>query len=130
MVVTKWSPNLRPNEDSPIVPVWVIIPNLPIHLDDQKALLCITSKLGKPLKVDNATLNFSRPKAARVCIEIDVSKNLHQKIHVKHIDDDLFLQVLYEDPPSFCDSCHRLGHNATTCKGAYTRKSQWETYHR
>ncbi|VFQ73486.1 unnamed protein product [Cuscuta campestris] len=74
--------------------------------------------LGKPLKVDNATLNFSRPKAARVCIEIDVSKYLHQKIHVKHIDEDLFFQVLYEDPPSFCDSCHRLGHNATTCKAA------------
>ncbi|VFQ92357.1 unnamed protein product [Cuscuta campestris] len=119
MVVTKWSPNLRPDEDSPIVPVWVTIPNLPIHLHDQKALFCITSKLGKPLKVDSATLNFSRPKAARVCIEIDVSKNLHQKIHVKHIDDDLFFQVLYEDPHSFCDSCHRLGHNATICKGAY-----------
>ncbi|VFQ98543.1 unnamed protein product [Cuscuta campestris] len=118
MVVTKWSPNLRPNEDSPIVPVWVSIPNLPIHLHDQKALFCITSKLGKPLKVDNATLNFSRPKAARVCIEIDVSKYLHQKIHVKHIDEDLFFQVLYEDPPSFCDSCHRLGHNATTFKAA------------
>ncbi|VFQ73495.1 unnamed protein product [Cuscuta campestris] len=118
MVVTKWSPNLRPDEDSPIVPVWVTIPNLPIHLHDQKALFCITSKLGKPLKVDNATLNFSRPKAARVCIEIDVSKNRHQKIHVKHIDDDLFFQVLYEDPPSFCDSCQRLGHNATICKGA------------
>ncbi|VFQ93968.1 unnamed protein product [Cuscuta campestris] len=71
----------------------------------------------KKSKVDNATLNFSRPKAARVCIEIDVSKNLH--IHLKHIDDDLFFQVLYEDPPSFCDSCQRLGHNATTCKGAY-----------
>ncbi|VFQ70831.1 unnamed protein product [Cuscuta campestris] len=92
MVVTKWSPNLRPNEDSPIVPVWVSIPNLPIHLHDQKALFYITSKLGKPLKVDNATLNFSRPKAARVCIEIDVSKYLHQKIHVKHIDEDLFFE--------------------------------------
>ncbi|VFQ71982.1 unnamed protein product [Cuscuta campestris] len=106
MVVTKWSPNLRPDEDSPIVPVWVTIPNLHIHLHDQKALFCITSKLGKPLKVDSATLNFSRPKAARVCIEIDVSKNLHQKIHVKHIDDDLFFQNVR----GVSKRCERLSH--------------------
>ncbi|VFQ69841.1 unnamed protein product [Cuscuta campestris] len=65
MAVIKWSPNLHLEEDSPIVLVWITIPNLPIHLHDQKALLCITSALGKPLKVDNATLNFARPKAAR-----------------------------------------------------------------
>ncbi|VFQ96192.1 unnamed protein product [Cuscuta campestris] len=116
MTVTKWSPNLRPEEDSPIVPVWITIPNLPIHLHDQKALFCITPTLGKPLKVDNATLTFARPKAARVCIEVDVSKTLHQRIHVKHVDEDLFFQVLYEDPPSFCSSCHRLGHTPNSCK--------------
>ncbi|VFQ90276.1 unnamed protein product [Cuscuta campestris] len=116
MVVTKWSPNLRPEEDSPIVPVWITIPNLPIHFHDQKALFCITSALGKPLKVDNATLNFAKPKAARVCIEVDVSKSLHQRIHVRHVDEDLFFQVLYEDPPSFCSSCHRLGHTSLSCK--------------
>ncbi|VFQ70400.1 unnamed protein product [Cuscuta campestris] len=116
MTVTKWSPNLRLEEDSPIVPVWITIPNLPIHLHDQKALFCITSTLGKPLKVDNATLTFARPKAARVCIEVDVSKTLHQRIHVKHVDEDLLFQVLYEDPPSFCSSCHRLGHTPNSCK--------------
>ncbi|VFQ98260.1 unnamed protein product [Cuscuta campestris] len=115
MTVTKWSPNLRPEEDSPIVPVWITIPNLPIHLHDQKALFCITSALGKPLKVDNATLNFARPKAARVCIEVDVSQTLHQRIHVKHVEEDLFFQVIYEDPPSFCSSCHRLGHSSLSC---------------
>ncbi|RAL43046.1 hypothetical protein DM860_009828 [Cuscuta australis] len=56
-----------PEEDSPIVPCWISIPNLPIHLHDPKALFTIASHLGKPLKVDNATLNFSRPSVARVC---------------------------------------------------------------
>ncbi|VFQ90282.1 unnamed protein product [Cuscuta campestris] len=116
MIVTKWSPNLKPAEDSPIVPVWITIPNLPIHLHDQKALFSITSALGKPLKVDHATLNFSRPHAARVCIELDVSKTLHQRIHIKHVEEDLFFQVIYEDPPPFCSSCLKLGHHLSSCK--------------
>ncbi|VFQ77896.1 unnamed protein product [Cuscuta campestris] len=53
MVVTKWSPNLKPDEDSPIVPVWISIPHLPIHLHDQTALFAITSTIGTPLKVDS-----------------------------------------------------------------------------
>ncbi|VFQ84578.1 unnamed protein product [Cuscuta campestris] len=92
MSVTKWSLTLTQEEDSPIVPVWISIPNLPIHLHHQSALFSIASMLGTPLKMDNATLNFSRPKLARVCVEVDVSKTLHQRIHVKHNDTDLFFQ--------------------------------------
>ncbi|VFQ79302.1 unnamed protein product [Cuscuta campestris] len=29
---------------------------------------------------------------ARVCIELDVSKTLHQRIHIKHVEEDLFFQ--------------------------------------
>ncbi|VFQ73494.1 unnamed protein product [Cuscuta campestris] len=138
MVVTKWSPNLRPEEDSPIVPVWITIPNLPIHLHDQQALFNITSLLGKPLKVDSATLNFSRPKAARVCLEVDVSIPLHSKIHVRHVEEDLFFQVIYEEPPAFCSICRKLGHdckkkapadppeNASVKKPEFSRKAMAE----
>ncbi|RAL42518.1 hypothetical protein DM860_011136 [Cuscuta australis] len=116
MYVTKWSPNLRQDEDSPVVPVWISFPHLPIHLHEQRALFNIASMLGTPLKVDQATLNFTRPKYARVCVEVDVSKPLHQRIHIKHVDEDLFFQVQYEDPPVFCNSCRKLGHNLHSCK--------------
>ncbi|VFQ98624.1 unnamed protein product [Cuscuta campestris] len=116
MYVTKWSPNLRQDEDSPNVPVWISFPHLPIHLHEQRALFNIASMLGTPLKVDQATLNFTRPKCARVCVEVDVSKPLHQRIHIKHVDEDLFFQVQYEDPPVFCNFCRKLGHNLHSCK--------------
>ncbi|VFQ77872.1 unnamed protein product [Cuscuta campestris] len=116
MSVTKWSPTLTQEEDSPIVLVWISIPNLPIHLHHQSALFSIASMLGNPLKMDNDTLYFSRPKLARVCVEVDVSKTLHQRIHVKHNDTDLFFQVIYEEPPLFCSSCRKLGHNQLSCK--------------
>ncbi|VFQ98797.1 unnamed protein product [Cuscuta campestris] len=116
MSVTKWSPTLTQEEDSPIVPVWISIPNLLIHLHHQSALFSIASMLGTPLKMDNATLNFSRPKLARVCVKVNVSKTLHQRIHVKHNYTDLFFQVIYEEPPLFCSSCRKLGHNQLSCK--------------
>ncbi|VFQ96144.1 unnamed protein product [Cuscuta campestris] len=49
---------------------------------NQRALSIIASDLGRPLKVDESTLRFSRPELARFCVEIDVSKPPPSKIHI------------------------------------------------
>ncbi|CAH9144229.1 unnamed protein product, partial [Cuscuta epithymum] len=36
MRVTKWSPDFKPNVESPVVPVWLIFEGLPIHLHDKR----------------------------------------------------------------------------------------------
>lgn len=108
MVVTKWTPDYTEGTDCPIVPVWVSCPNLPIYLHDQMALVVITSSLGNPLKVDENTLNFSRPEVARFCVEIDVSKSLPAKIHLKLRGKESFFPLIFEDVPHFCSSCKKL----------------------
>ncbi|VFQ93056.1 unnamed protein product [Cuscuta campestris] len=82
MTLTKWSPSLSQESESPIMPIWISIPNLPIHLHDKRALLIIASTIGHPLKVDSCTLNFSRPQLARCCVEVDISslRHLHENI--------------------------------------------------
>ncbi|VFQ82564.1 unnamed protein product [Cuscuta campestris] len=122
MVVTKWTPDYIEGEDCPIVPVWVSCPKLPIYLHDQRALSLIGSSIGRPLKVDENTLNFSRPDLARFCVEVDVSRALPSKVHLKLGDKDSFISLIYENVPHYCTECKKLGHHKGSCKRDEQRK--------
>ncbi|VFQ62973.1 unnamed protein product [Cuscuta campestris] len=116
LVVTKWTTDHTEGIDCPVVPVWVSCPKLPIFLHDQRALSIIASAIGRPLKVDESTLRFSRPELARFCVEIDVSKPPHSKIHINLGGKDLFLQLVYENIPHYCSSCSKLGQLRGHCR--------------
>ncbi|CAH9082753.1 unnamed protein product [Cuscuta europaea] len=60
MRVTKWTPDFRPNVESPVVPVWILLEGLSVHLHDKRALFDIAGLIGRPIKIDTATANLSR----------------------------------------------------------------------
>ncbi|CAH9130256.1 unnamed protein product [Cuscuta epithymum] len=61
MRVTKWSPEFKPNVESPVVLVWIAFEGLPIHLHDKRALFAIAGLIGNPLHIDSATATLARP---------------------------------------------------------------------
>ncbi|KAK4384597.1 hypothetical protein Sango_3045000 [Sesamum angolense] len=67
MRVFKWTPNFDPQIESPIAPVWIRLPALPVHLFEKNALFTLATKIGKPLRMDEPTADLSRP-VARVCV--------------------------------------------------------------
>lgn len=82
MRVSKWTPNFRPNMDCPIIPIWITLEGLPIHFFKKEALFPIANLIGNPLKVDAATSTRCRPSTARVCVELDLSKDLEPRIWI------------------------------------------------
>lgn len=56
------------------IPTWIAIEGLTIHLFNKSSLFSIASLIGKPMKIDEPTANFSRPSVARVCVELDLLK--------------------------------------------------------
>ncbi|CAH9085074.1 unnamed protein product [Cuscuta epithymum] len=111
MRVTRWTPSFSGDRDSPFAPVWVKLDGLPIHLHDLRALSCIASLLGRPIRIDEPTATFSRPSTARICIEIDISKPLPSNIWINNGDSGFYQSVLYENLPMFCCNCSRFGHS-------------------
>ncbi|VFQ95461.1 unnamed protein product [Cuscuta campestris] len=112
--VFRWTPDFDPNADSPLIPVWIGLEGLPIHLFDSLALYSIGNLLGKPLKTDSATTTLSRPSVARICVEIDTSKELPRCVWI-HLGELTFLQpITYEDLRDYCPSCKSFGHK--NCK--------------
>ncbi|VFQ89732.1 unnamed protein product [Cuscuta campestris] len=95
---------------------------LPIHIFDSTALYSIANLIGKPLKADNATIQLTRPSVARVCVELDLSKELPNSVWI-HLGKLSFLQPIhYEDLPAFCTSCRKYGHK--NCKKSHS-SSRW-----
>ncbi|CAH9107142.1 unnamed protein product [Cuscuta europaea] len=115
MCVTKWTPEFRLNVESPIVRVWIGFEGLPLHLQDKRALFEIAGLIGKPLKMDAATARLSRPSVARVCVEIDLTHELPQKIWIQFGSTGFFKSVTYKDKPDYCNLCLHLGNSAAKC---------------
>ncbi|KAK4433517.1 hypothetical protein Salat_1114000 [Sesamum alatum] len=80
MRVFKWTPSFNPREESPIVPVWVRLSELPIQFFEREALFSIARLLGAPLRTDVSTATLVRPSVARVCIEINLLEPLQMEI--------------------------------------------------
>ncbi|KAL0430588.1 UNVERIFIED_CONTAM: hypothetical protein Sradi_0684800 [Sesamum radiatum] len=76
MRVFKWTPTFNPREESPIISVWVRLPELPIQFFDKDALFSIGRLLGIPLRTDVSMATLIRPSVARVCIEINLLEPL------------------------------------------------------
>ncbi|KAL2237563.1 UNVERIFIED_CONTAM: hypothetical protein Sindi_0948000 [Sesamum indicum] len=115
MRVFKWTPNFDPKIESAIAPVWIRLPELPVHLFEKNALFTLASKIGKPLRMDEPTADLSRPDLACVCVELDLTA---PKVHVVYLNIEgktYRQQILYENCPPYCSSCNHLGHDIATC---------------
>lgn len=111
--IFKWTTSFNPKIESSIIPIWIILSELPLHLFDKKALFSIVALIGKPLHIDEPTVDRTQPSIARVCVELDLKKPLHEiyiscGIHV-------FLQrVIFEKLPNYYLICRHLSRSTNT----------------
>src|SRR4051812_23711063 len=113
----RWSPNFRLDAESSIVPIWISLSNIPPFLFNKIGLFSIDSILGKPLALDDATANLSRPSEARLCVEVDLLKRLPHRIWLDcESIGGLWQKFVYENLPSYCKHYKRLGHEIFSCK--------------
>ncbi|EOY06960.1 Uncharacterized protein TCM_021522 [Theobroma cacao] len=122
MRVFKWTPEFEPEKESAVVPVWISFPNLKAHLFEKSALLLIAKTVGKPLFVDEATANGSRPSVARVCVEFDCRQPPLDQVWIVvqnrktgEITNGYSQRVEFAQMPAYCDHCCHVGHKETDC---------------
>ncbi|XP_027060814.2 uncharacterized protein [Coffea arabica] len=117
MRVFRWTRDFHVHKESPLVPVWVNLPALPIHFFDKHSLFFILSPVGQPLFLDAATSAGTRPSVARVCVELDLLKPICSRVWVAvEGESGFWQQIVIEDLPSYCTKCWRLGHAVGDCK--------------
>lgn len=113
---SKWTINFKPDEDSPLVPVWLELPGLPANFYSNGMIQSIAGSIGHVLQVDRNTLCLTRTDVARVCVQLDVSKQPPPRVWVGAGTGGNWQTVVYPSLPLFCLSCKRLGHPPSKCK--------------
>lgn len=106
-----------PSANSPILPVWIAFPGLPINFFIEPLLRSIAGNVERVLKIDPFTLNLSNAMVARVCVELDVSKHLPSRVWIGCPGGGAWQEIQYPDILAFCSVCSRLGHSKEDCKG-------------
>lgn len=101
--------------------VWIQIYHLPIELWSGEILEQVASQFGRVLKVDDFTIDRSRDKFARICVELDLEQPLQPRTWVKYGGFSSFVLVLYEKIPVFCYRCGKIGHGKAHCSSAGSR---------
>ncbi|KAL2542217.1 Uncharacterized protein Adt_03195 [Abeliophyllum distichum] len=98
------------------MPLWVVLPGLPVDCWNAEALGMIASKIGRPISMDNLTYTKGRLSYARVLIEVDAAAKLVRNVNVllatgKQRDQ----KVVYEHEPKFCSCCRMFWHSLSNC---------------
>ncbi|KAL2454648.1 Uncharacterized protein Adt_47852 [Abeliophyllum distichum] len=97
MRVLKWTCDFHPDAETPIAPVWISFPLLPVHLRAKEFLYALSKLVGIPLRIDEATADLLRPSEARVCVEVNLEHKLPKRVWIERGESRSFWQpVVYE----------------------------------
>ncbi|KAH0687914.1 hypothetical protein KY290_019577 [Solanum tuberosum] len=120
--VFPWTIGFNPKEETSRAFVWISFPNLPPELFAKQSLLSIASAAGKPIAIDKATQDKSRPSTARVKVEIDLLANLPHRMRIQYVDQktgksvEQFQKFVYDNLSFYCNFCKHQGHNESDCR--------------
>ncbi|CAI0404925.1 unnamed protein product [Linum tenue] len=117
LVVQQWTPAFKVSDPLPkTMIVWVQLPALKIHFYHKEVLTFLGNLIGRTIKLDYHTLNLQRAKFARIAVEVDLSKHLVPRIWL----DDAWQKVEYENLPTVCFECGKIGHTSASCPSLRT----------
>lgn len=116
MRIFKWHTEFHVEKESTLYPAWISLPRLPLHFFNREALFTMMSLVGNPLRIDGATATLKRPSLAKVQVEVDLLKEIPEKIWIGTGQSGGFWQKLEVDYlPPYCVHCWHVGHSEEQC---------------
>lgn len=96
--------------------VGVRLYGVPLEFWTAKGLSYIAGAIGKPLHADRMTSEKRRISYARICIEVDASKDLTKEFYLQCENGEwTTVLVEYDWRPSVCSLCRVFGHTTASC---------------
>lgn len=79
--------NFKIEEETTQAMAWISFPDLLPIFYVIEALFSLASEVGKPLPLDMATINKTRPSCARVKVQLDLLADLPQFVQIKILNE-------------------------------------------
>ena len=119
------------------MPVCMRLPNLPLPFWHHLVLEDIGNLLGRFIKSDSDRKEPGVFTYARICVEIDLSKGIPNRLQLKHESFNWNQRLDYENIAFRCRFYHLMGHLQESCplsktftkkkKGQTTNRKNWKT---
>lgn len=119
MRIQAWTPSFKPDEETPLVPIWVSLPKLAWHCYNKEFITSLLSPIGGVLYLDSTSINKTRGSQARVKVQVDLTKERPPHIWMGYIGDDItdgrWQKINYDIIPDYCFYCKHQGHKEMDC---------------
>lgn len=117
LVVSEWNPEAsQAPPDLSAMPMWIDLQDVPGYLFSQKGLELLSSTVGHFVKLHPNTERCVRLDVARVLVEVNLQKELTQKISFTNEKrEEILVSVNYPWLPPKCKICSRWGHRKKDC---------------
>lgn len=104
--------------------VWIRLMALPQEYWMDMTLREISSVIGTPVLIDNATSKRLFGHYARILVDMDFNRKLFYEIVVEREGFAFPVEVVYERMPDFCTHCQNIGHHISVCRWIHPRKEK------
>jgi len=118
LVLRRWEPFFDPFSSTiQRIDQWVKITRLPLELWEEETFKKLLADVGQFIKMDDITLNRSKGKFARVCLNIDITKPLRGSLFlpVPNQLKPFEVPISYEGLHEVCALCGSDAHGIETC---------------
>ena len=116
LYLTFWQERFNPkNENLSMAPVWLWFYSLPYEFWRPEILEDTDNALGAFVKVTNQTKKMRYVSYDRICVYVDISKDLSESIKLSWKDEEWIQAIDYEHIPFCCRKCHEHGHLFQEC---------------
>uniref|UniRef100_M1CMH9 DNA/RNA binding protein n=1 Tax=Solanum tuberosum TaxID=4113 RepID=M1CMH9_SOLTU len=110
------------DEETSMAMAWISFPNLLPTFFVKECLFSLAAAVGKPIQIDQATINKSRPSCARVKVIVDLRKDFPKVIKM-NIENEAtgevrsnMVAIRYDYVPKYCFDCNMQGHSNEECR--------------
>ena len=111
-----WKERLNPDKDNmSIASVWIRLYSLPCEYWDFDILQAIGNALGKLMKVSKQTKQWRYIAFARICVYMDLSRELPETINLTWDNKDWIQPIDFENLSFRCRECHEYGNLNRYC---------------
>ncbi|XP_049406305.1 uncharacterized protein LOC125869967 [Solanum stenotomum] len=120
MRTLKWDPMFNSEEETTTAIAWISFPSLPPNFFCKEAVFSLAAAVGKPLQVDMATKNQTKPSCARVKVEVDLLREFPKRIKIgmRMQNNDVaekWIKINYDYVPKYCQTSMIQGHDEEQC---------------
>ena len=91
-------------------PIWIRLIDLPLHFQSTQSLEVIGNTTWKFLKIDIDRAKLGLATFARICVEVDMSKGLPEKIILKWKNYKWMVQLDYQNTTFHCCTYQQTSH--------------------